>query len=1857
MSTQAVNDGEWHHVVLSASGSAQSLYLDGVKVGSLTATIDEQSRPYAYIGSGYGSSGWMDLPSDTYDFKGDVDEVALYRKALTADQASAHYRAQAEAVGSGLTSTVTITDPKQRTNSTSYDALHGQRVTARTDATGAVTSYAYDSGGNQHIVTDPNGHTTVTGHDARGNVVSHTTCRDADSCWTDFRSYHLNANDPLDPRNDKPLTYRDQRSTDYKDDTYKTSYTYNAQGLPLSTVRADNSSTSTTYTTGSESAVGGGTVPAGLVATQTTPGGATTAYRYYANGDTAQVTSPSGLITKSTYDGLGRKTSETQVSDTYPNGVTTTYGYDAASHVVTETGAGVKNEITGATHTAKITRAYDEDGNQLSESTEDTTGSDIKRTTTYHYDSHGLNDSVTDAEQNTTTYGHDTLGRVTDLTDAAGSHFTYTYTYTPRGQHETTVLKDWTGDPSGQPRDLTMVSNAYDPAGRLATTTDAMGATTAYTYYDDGRAATTTAKQVTQGDGSKHDIVLESDTYDPAGNLTKQVTGNGAATQTFTVDALGRTTRSVLDPDDLNRATTLTYDGDDRAKEQTQTIDGAKKLTAATEYDSAGNVTKQTVTDGTSTHTTTHTYDDRGLSLTTVSPRGNVAGAKPADYTATYRYDELGRLVQQTAPQVQAEENGGSASAANPVTRTGYNTFGEATETKDPRSQVTRTEVDRLGRTVAMTLPAYTPPGGTTITAVTRTTYDAFGRPATVTDPLGRVTRYGYDQLGNLTSKTDPAADASSQLQAQSEPGLLQGSFTDLSGGGVTRYTWTPTGQQLSATDPTGARTEATYDQIGRGLTSTTVERYPSTRNLTSRYTWDDASNETASMTPGGITVTTAYNAAGEVKSVTDPAGTTRFGYDGLGRRTETTDATNRRTTTTYDALDNVTATTDYGTGTTALRTVSAEFDAEGNRTAAISATTKARTTYTYDALGQLTKQVEPVSATNSITTTFGYDTAGNRTRLTDGRGNSTTYTFTPWGLPESTIEPSTTAHPNTADRTWTTAYDKAGQPVTELLPGGVKRERTYHALGRLTHETGTGAEAATTDRTLEYDLAGSLTAVASSNPLARNTYTYNDRGQLLTSNGPAGTSSYTYDDDGRMTHRQTKAGSADYVYDNTGRLGWALDSVTGNGVWYDYDAAGRPSLERYATKPSGSSTWTESERRTYGRDGLGRLTSDKVTKPDGTGTLASTTYGYDLDERLTSKNTMGTAGASTNTYAYDDAGRMKSWTQGSTTTAYEWDAAGNRTKVGSRSATYDARNRQLTDGSTGFTYSPRGTLSKVDDGSGAPRTLTFDAFERKITDAGTTYSYDSLDRVQTRGTTTFAYDGGSNNLADDGTSAYNRTPEGGLLSYSTGTTKQWALTDQHTDLVAGLSPDGQQVTGSAAYDPFGTETTTTGTTPAVGYQSGWTDPSSGDVNMAARWYQPGTGAFASRDTYQLDPTPSAQANRYAYANAEPLNGTDPSGHCLGPVIVICGVAVWEGLGWGVAATVALGGGAMVGDKYLRSQSDVWSNSYAQTNVLSNSYADSMADALRGQASGFSGSGGGSSGLSTYRPYPYVPQAGAAAVGALALVAVQPPRPVIDQNPNNGKHPKAAPSRPAPKPDWDPKNGGWKPGDVIKVAVGAAKMLGLANDDWYTPEDGLERLPAPVNNPGGKNYGRNRDDNKCDIGPGISPTGHAVYLPRERYYDAYEQGDECRATGAYGLLDMSDYNKGRKAPGTNTNGSTQPPGMNEIRFQGYEPANGHLIPAAASGAGIDLRNLVAEYQETNTPYLNHGVEKEIRNAIKSGKHLAISVVPHYGNSGSGIPTEIEYNYGTVEDGTMKHCVITQSPTGGTTRGSADCPRK
>src|SRR5262249_39581940 len=152
----------------------------------------------------------------------------------------------------------------------------------------------------------------------------------------------------------------------------------------------------------------------------------------------------------------------------------------------------------------------------------------------------------------------------------------------------------------------------------------------------------------------------------------------------------------------------------------------------------------------------------------------------------------------------------------------------------------------------------------------------------------------------------------------------------------------------------------------------------------------------------------------------------------------------------------------------------SAAYDADGHQLSSTDPLGNT-TTFTYDASGTLTRESQPVDASTSIITSFGYDAMGNRTRFTDGRGNSFLTTFNSWNLPESAIDPATSAYPNAADRTFSTSYDANGQPVSQTSPGGVVVNTTYDSLGNVTSQTGAGADASTVAHTYGYDAAGRL--------------------------------------------------------------------------------------------------------------------------------------------------------------------------------------------------------------------------------------------------------------------------------------------------------------------------------------------------------------------------------------------------------------------------------------------------------------------------------------------------------------------------------------------------------------------------------------------------------------------------------------------------------------------------------------------------------------------------------------------------------------------------------------------------------------
>ncbi len=832
--------------------------------------------------------------------------------------------------------------------------------------------------------------------------------------------------------------------------------------------------------------------------------------------------------------------------------------------------------------------------------------------------------------------------------------------------------------------------------------------------------------------------------------------------------------------------------------------------------------------------------DQDGLVESSIDPLGQAT---------SYEYDEDGERVVTVSPAVQAETGGGAPVATRPVTFAGYNTFGEHVEAKDPNGNVTVAGYDAAGRVVSTRLPSYTPPGSSTpITPETTATYDDNGQLVSSTDALGRTTTYVYDQLGRLAKATAPNL-------------------------GVTRYTYDLLGDQLSVTDPNGATASATYDFLGRQVTSTQAVRQTGTSHTT-RYTYGPGGWLSETRSPGDIVTKATYNAAGETLTSTDGANAvTSYAYDGAGRPVRTTLVDGTYTTITYDMAGRDIATRTYDAAGVLLATQSTEYDAANNVTAATDARTT-RITFAYDSTGMVVSETQPVSATQSITTSFGYDVSGNRTRFTDGRGNAFLTTYNSWGLPESKIEPATPAYPNLADRTFTVSYNAVGQVASQTSPGGVSVTNTYDVMGNLTRQVGAGAEVATADRTFDYDLGGRL--VSASAPGGTNTFAYDDRNLLLSTAGPSGDATFAYNADGSMTSRADAAGPTSYTYDTAGRVSTVVNPTTGVQLGYGYNPLSLVSSVTYGSTGNA---------RTVGYDSRHRLVSDDLRTPAGT-SIAKITYGYDSNGNETSKTTTGFAGSSANTYSYDRADRLILWYDGTTNTNYTYDKSGNRTSVGSKTFSYDQRNQLLTGDGTSFGYTPRGTLSSATSGSATYLTQT-DAFGQVIRQdaaSGTqNYTYDALGRLLRTG---FAYSGLGNTLAADGAAKYTRDEDDDLVGVAAGASQTHAWTDQHTDVVGLLTATGTALTGSTTYDPLGRIVATNGMLGNLGYQSSWTDFSTGRVNMWNRWYNTLTGQFDTRDSVDLDPVPdSVDANRFAYADDNPLTETDPTGH-------------WPSCGW-----------------------------------------------------------------------------------------------------------------------------------------------------------------------------------------------------------------------------------------------------------------------------------------------------------------------------------------------------------------------
>ena len=206
-------------------------------------------------------------------------------------------------------------------------------------------------------------------------------------------------------------------------------------------------------------------------------------------------------------------------------------------------------------------------------------------------------------------------------------------------------------------------------------------------------------------------------------------------------------------------------------------------------------------------------------------------------------------------------------------------------------------------------------PGGPSATFTPSTTlqgaayvgYNAAGQLTSVVDGDGNAMSFGYNAQGQLIWQQDAT-------------------------GAVTTYGYTPQGQLAWKLDPLGRRTNYAYDGIGRLATMTWINPDGSVADVYS-YTYNAAGQLlTASNSAGTYTYT--YNAAGQVATQTDPNGLTlTYGYDSAGNVTSVADSLGGLTTSAYNAGGQLTSRSYSGPEVSAPVTIGLAYNTAGQLT------------------------------------------------------------------------------------------------------------------------------------------------------------------------------------------------------------------------------------------------------------------------------------------------------------------------------------------------------------------------------------------------------------------------------------------------------------------------------------------------------------------------------------------------------------------------------------------------------------------------------------------------------------------------------------------------------------------------------------------------------------------------------------------------------------------------------------------------------------------------------------------------------------------------------------------------------------
>jgi RHS repeat-associated protein len=673
----------------------------------------------------------------------------------------------------------------------------------------------------------------------------------------------------------------------------------------------------------------------------------------------------------------------------------------------------------------------------------------------------------------------------------------------------------------------------------------------------------------------------------------------------------------------------------------------------ATYVPATGTVERKTLTQW---HAIWHLPAQRAepLKITTWVFNGD-GGVYCAPATAKVGVNPIG-VVCSRSEQATTDATGGSgfsATASGPprVWAYTYNSFGQVLTVDGPRTDVsdittytyyTCTTGAQCGQvnTISNALGQVT----------TFLTYNGNGQPLTISDPNGVVTTLTYDARLRLTSRKI--------------------------GTEITSYAYYPTGLLETVTLPDGSTITYTYDAAHR-LTKIT----DGSGNYLS-YTLDAMGNRTADNTydPAGTlhrTHARVFNAVNElyqdVNAANTAAVTTTYGYDGNGNRTSVAAPLSRNTTNQYDALNRLSQITDANAGVTQLA-----YDGRDSL-AGVTDPRTLSTSYANDGFGDVTQLVSPDTGTSQGT----YDSGGNLKTTTDARGAVATYSY------DALNRVSQVAY---TDQTITFSYDTGTNGVGRLTGAADANHSlswTYDTLGRV---TGKGQTIGTVTQSVGYGFSnGDLVSLVTPSGQAV-TYGYTNHSITSVSvNGTTILSGVTYDPFGPVNAWTWGNGTTvSRAFDQDGNPSQFITAGVTNG--YTIDNASR------ITGISDSGLTSNS--RTFGYDLLDRVNS---------GTSSAITEGYTYDansNRLTKTGTVPSA----ETIA-TSSNQLNS-TTGSIARTYSYDAAGNTTSYASNTYTFNQRGRMsealVGTNETDYTYNAVGQLIRK-SGAGGTTLLMYD--------------------------------------------------------------------------------------------------------------------------------------------------------------------------------------------------------------------------------------------------------------------------------------------------------------------------------------------------------------------------------------------------------------------------------------------------------------------------------------------------------------------------------------------------------------------